>query len=142
MKKLLLSVSLSVLFIFVFTADIIPKNFTESQEKTVAENLTAGLNSENLGIRISSAQRIFEFIQYEGFNEENFSSTIIPLMKMLREGNSELERISAALSLYKLEDARGMYLLKRYSEFDKSEKVRMVEKNLYNNYVSRNRTSF
>lgn len=142
MKKLLLSVSLSVLFIFVFAAYIIPKNFTESQEKTVAENLTAGLNSENLGIRISSAQRIFEFIQYEGFNEENFSSTIIPLMKMLREGNSELERISAALSLYKLEDARGMYLLKRYSEFDKSEKVRMVEKNLYNNYVSRNRTSF
>lgn len=138
MKNLFILTSLSAIFIvFIFSAEIFSKNFPEAQQKIISENLTVGLKSDNPGIRISCAQRIFEFIQDEGFDGENFSSTVIPLMKMLRDGNSELERISAALSLYKLEDARGIYMIKRSSEFDDSEKVKLVGKNLYYSYLKK-----
>jgi hypothetical protein len=114
----------------------------ESQKDVIVKNLVRGINSDNTGVKISAAQRIFEFIEHKYFTKNDFSPAVIPLMKMLREEDSELGRIAAALSLYRIEDSRGIYHLKGAAKFDKSEKVRKVSRNLYYHYHYANGTAY
>ena len=103
------------------------KNKLTPEAKAKAEtNYLAGLNSENEGLRVSSAYFLGEI---------NSSKAVIPLMKMLRNDESESARTVAALSLIKLGDARGVYLVKKAIEFNDFEKVRCRCAKFYSGYL-------
>lgn len=107
---------------------------TELNKTAVVENLTCGINSENTGLRISSATIIKEVIDNNLVRPADFSITLIPLLKMLDNGNTEYERITAALTLYTMGNGIGIYKLRGSAKFDDSERVRIVSKNLYYGY--------
>jgi len=88
--------------------------------------LLAGLESENSGLKISCAYFLGEI---------KSEKALIPLMAMLRNGANDEEKIVAALSLYKLDIGRGVYLVKGASKFAESERVRRMCGIFYNAYV-------
>jgi HEAT repeat protein len=88
----------------------------------VEKNLLSGLEENNRGLAISSAQMLGEL---------KSSKAVIPLMRILKSSNDEAARISAALSLYKIGDARGLYAVKQASKFDSSERVRKMTNKFY-----------
>lgn len=79
------------------------------------ENLLVGIESDNLGLRTSCAYFLGEY---------KSDKAIIPLMKMLKSGETEEERILAANSLAKINSKRGMFAIKQRSKFDESPRVR------------------
>jgi HEAT repeat protein len=104
------------------------KNKLTPEAKIKAEiNYLEGLKSENEGLRVSSAYFLGEI---------NSSKAVIPLMNLLRNDKSEPVRIVAALSLIKLEDARGVHLVKRSIEFNDFEKVRERCERFYAGYLT------
>ncbi len=104
---------------------------TSSNKGAIVENLIAGINSDNIGLRTSSAVVMTEVIENLIASPGDFSSSLIPLLKMLDNGSTDMERIVAAVALYSLQDGRGIYRLRGSARFDASEKVRIVSKNLY-----------
>jgi hypothetical protein len=101
------------------------KNSKELTEK----NLLVGLSSDNFGLRVSSAYFLGEL---------KSEKAIIPLMKMLRSEEDERGRIMAALSLIKIENSRGIYMVKRSIEFNEFERVRDMCEHLYKAYLVKN----
>ncbi len=88
--------------------------------KTIEANLLAGIESNNRGLFISSAQKLGDF---------KSEKAVLPLMKVLKSSSDEASRITAALSLSKIGNAKGLFAVKRAAEFDNSERVRnMCEK--------------
>jgi len=60
--------------------------------------------------------------------ELQYQRSVISLLGILHNNPSEELRILAALSLYKLGDARGIYAIKQAIKYDDSERVqRMCE---------------
>ncbi|MBI9073083.1 MAG: hypothetical protein JEY94_15890 [Melioribacteraceae bacterium] len=94
----------------------------------VEDNLLVGVDSENDGLRISSAYYL---------GEAKSDKAVIPLMKMLRENKDEGERIMAALSLFKIGDERGMNLIKGMSEQDDNKHVKKMCKIFWDMHVVR-----
>lgn len=93
--------------------------------EAVVKSLLIGINSENYGLRTSSAYMIGEL---------NITEAVIPLMRMLKSETNEEARIMAAVSLFKIGDARGIFAVKQAIRFDPSARVsRMCEK-IYNSY--------
>jgi HEAT repeat protein len=78
------------------------------------QNLLIGLQSDNQGLRESSAYMLGEL---------GSGRAVIPLMGMLRSDDSESSRIVAALALTRIGDARGVYAVKRAASFDESVEV-------------------
>jgi hypothetical protein len=66
--------------------------------------------------------------------------SLIPLLKLARNGVTEEERIIAGLSLYKIESNIGMHLLKGLSQSDESRRVRNIFSKIYKIYLSNNRS--
>ena len=90
------------------------------------QNLLIGLDSDNTGLTSSSAFYLGELSSTEA---------VIPLMKMLRNSEQEELRISAALALLKIGDARGIYAIKRAIVFDESKRVSDMCEKFYNAYL-------
>ena len=90
------------------------------------QNLLIGLDSDNSGLISSSAYYLGELSSTEA---------VIPLMKMLRNSEQEELRISAALALLKIGDARGIYAIKRAIVFDESKRVSNMCEKFYNAYL-------
>lgn len=90
------------------------------------QNLLIGLESGNSGLTSSSAFYLGEL---------NSDEAVIPLMKILRSSDKEELRISAALALLKIGDARGIYAIKRAIKFDESERVSKMCEKFYNSYT-------
>ncbi len=131
----------SLLFTPILTAGSGPKSPLNTT--SIAENLTQGIESDNEGLRISSATMILEFIDNSIVKPDDFSKSLIPLLRMLDNGKTESERMTAALTLYSLDNSIGIYRLRGAARFDQSEKVRSVSKNLYYGYHTiHNSTSF
>ena len=105
-------------------------------ERTVKENtvksLLVGLKSENLGLKTGSAYMIGEL---------KLTEAIIPLMRLLREDESEKVRISAALALYKIGTPMSIYAVKQASKYDSSERVVKLAYGFYNEFL-RNKMSY
>ncbi len=101
-------------------------NALKKNLERVEINLINGVNSDNQGLKASSAYFLGEI---------KSSKAVIPLMKMLHEEKSEGTRIMAALSLLKIGDKRGIFAIKQGSKFDESEKVRKMCGLFYNNYT-------
>lgn len=113
MKQITFSALVLVLFIsltgFAFAstpAKVKAKNFNK---ELVEQNLLIGINSENTGLRASAA-----FVA----GEIKSDHLVIPLMKLFREEKNDKVRISAALALLKIGDARGIKLIEFASRFD------------------------
>ena len=89
-------------------------------------NRLTGLASDNEGLKVSCA-----------FNLGEMKSTkaVIPLIAMLRDGKSDEERIIAALSLMKIGDAQGVYMVSRAAKFNDNGRVRYICEKFYNGYL-------
>jgi len=61
---------------------------------------------------------------------------MIPLLKLVTNGETEESRIIAALSLYKIESKIGMYRIKQLIKSENSELANNVFKRIYNVYRS------
>ncbi len=95
----------------------------------VVKSLLMGINSENYGLRTSSAYMIGEL---------KISEAVIPLLKMLKNASSEEARIMAAVALFKIGDARGIYAVKQAIRFDDSPRVSKMCEKIYNCYCYEN----
>jgi hypothetical protein len=102
--------------------------FSEEKYSQIEENYLVGLNSNNIGLRTSCAYFL---------GEMKSDKAIIPLLKLLRYGETEYSRIIAALSLYKIGSKIGIFRIKGLAETDKNEKVRRVLGRIYNTYIAK-----
>jgi hypothetical protein len=93
------------------------------------KSLTNGLNSDNVGLRTSSVYLLGELKSNE---------SVIELMRILRNDPYEEARILAALSLYKIGDARGINAIKQRTRFDESERVRKNCQLFYQSFLNEN----
>jgi HEAT repeats len=124
--KLTLTILLLII-IAITTTDISakPKVKTKIKDNTV-ESLMEGLNSENLGLKCSSAYMIGEL---------QLSKALIPLLKILHEDENEEMRIAAALALYKIGSPIAIQAVKQSIRFDDSERVSKLCANFYSEYL-------
>lgn len=90
------------------------------------KNLTAGIKSEYSGIRK-------DCIYYAG--KYQVSEVLFPLMEQLRNEREPEIRVLIALSLHKIGDARGLYLVKEFSTKDHNSRVRRMCAAIYNDYL-------
>jgi hypothetical protein len=111
----------------IFSASIFAGNNNhEEKYKIIEDNLLAGLQTDNIGLRVSAAYFLGEF---------HSERAVIPLMKMLKSSDIEEERLIAALSLAKIRSPKGMFAVKQRVIFDDSERVQRMCKIFYNNYI-------
>lgn len=99
---------------------------------TIELNRLIGLQSDNEGLRISCAFNL---------GEMKSSNAVLPLMKILRESDSYEEKIIAALSLIKIGDPQGAYMVGRVSQFADDPKVRYFCEKFYNAYLTHQDTT-
>jgi hypothetical protein len=97
------------------------------------QSLLIGLQSDNLGLRESSAFMLGE-LQSE--------KAVIPLMAMLRGDEHESSRVVAALALCRIGDAKGVFAVKRATRFDESNTVQARCAWFYNQYVNNDTFDF
>ncbi len=94
--------------------------------ETIELNRLFGLASDNEGLRVSCAFNL---------GEMKSQKAVIPLMQLLREGNTLEERVIAALSLVKIGDSQGVYLVSRLAKFSNCEKTRRMCERFYNGFL-------
>lgn len=108
--------------------------FSAEKKSAVVNNLNAAITSDNTGLQTSGAVVLSNLISDSYLESSDASLTMIPLLKMLKEGKTSEERISAAVALYQLGNGIGIYSLRGVAVFDDNEKVASVCKNLYYSY--------
>jgi len=130
--KILFSVSLTILlFTQTLSQEIDEKNFP--QKENCIRTLIQGLNSDNPGLKAGCIYMFGKLCCDRG---------VVNLLDILHSDPSEDLRILAALSLYKINDSRGMYAIKQAIRFDKSERVRRLCEGFYKAYLlDKNSTS-
>ncbi|NJD21166.1 MAG: hypothetical protein FIA82_00630 [Melioribacter sp.] len=94
--------------------------------ETIELNRLIGLASDNEGLRVSCAFNL---------GEMKSQNAVIPLMQLLREGKTLEERVIAALSLVKIGNAQGVYLVSRLAKFADCEKTRRMCERFYNGFL-------
>lgn len=119
-------------------ADLVPS----TNKSVIVENLITGINSDNEGLKTSAAVVMTEVIDNAIASPEDFSSSLIPLLNMLDNGSTEMERIVAAVALYSLDNGIGIYRLRGSARFDASERVRIISKNLYYTFHTLNHSQY
>ena len=105
-----------VLLTLVFTATAFA-GVNSKDVKKVEDNLLVGLNSDNLGLKTSSAYFLGEY---------GTSHSVNALMSVLKNGQTEEERISAAVALMKINTEQAKFAVKQRAKFDDSERVRRL----------------
>jgi hypothetical protein len=119
MKRTLIILVLLPLFLIAQKQDISNSSITFEE---IEQSYLSGLQSDNLGLKVSCAYFLGEI---------ESQKAVIPLMRMLRSAETEQERLIAALSLIKIGDKRGVFLVKRRAEFCDCERTRRFCKNIY-----------
>ena len=102
---------------------------TNTTSTNVENNLLIGLQSENLGLKTSSAYYLGTY---------GTSKSVIPLMKILKSGETEEERISAAVALSKINSEQALFAVKQRAKYDDSERVRRLCAMFYNQSLQNN----
>ena len=116
-----LFLSTVIFLLFAFTS--VNANDKESAKQIqIEENLLVGVQSENDGLKISSAYYL---------GEMKSEKAVYHLMKILRDDKNVGARLMAALSLVKIENEQGLYMVKRTALFNTSERVRRMSDKLY-----------
>jgi HEAT repeat protein len=125
--KIIYSFSICILLCIVINSVSLAANPDEKKAEVktalIEENLLEGLQSDNLGLRISSAYYLGEY---------KSEKAVLPLVKMLHTEKEESARIQAALSLVKIGNAKGVFMVKQASRFDESKRVRNFCAKFYN----------
>ena len=137
--------ALAVLFfalIAVQAAQAQSAEFTVEKKSAIVDNLTVGIKSENTGLHTSASFVLSDLVNDGYLNAEDASKALIPLLKLLKNGETEEVRIAAALALYQLGDEIGIYQLRGVGKYDDNEKVAIVCKNLYYTYHKLNGTEY
>ena len=106
----------AIFFLLVFAGSLFASPKT-TKDNNVEDNLIVGLNSDNLGLKTSSAYMLGEY---------GTSKSINSLLKVLKSGDTEEERISAAMALVKINTEQTMFAVKQNAKFDDSERVRKL----------------
>lgn len=94
--------------------------------ETIELNRLIGLASDNEGLRVSCAFNL---------GEMKSQKAVISLMQLLREGKTFEERVIAALSLVKIGDPQGVYLVSRLAKYSDCEKTRRMCEKFYNGFL-------
>ncbi len=102
------------------------KSKTNISIERIEDNLLEGLKSDNLGLRISTAYYLGEY---------KTERAVIPLIKMLHNEKEESARIQAALSLIKIGNSKGVFMVKQAAKFDDSKRVRNFCTKFYNAFL-------
>ncbi len=89
------------------------------------ENYLTTLNSGNEEIRINSAYILGEL---------KSQKAVEPLMDMFRKEKDDGAKLVAALSLLKIGDARGVFLVKRSIEFGEDSGTTIILQHLFKDY--------
>jgi len=121
MKKQFLFPFVAILFLVTSTAFAGVNKSTDS--KSIIKNLKVGLQSENYGLRVSSAYVLGQLASNKDIDSDFAGEIIIPLLSMLNNEKSDEARIVAALALYHLESERGIQLLNYLADNDNSKRV-------------------
>ncbi len=118
-----------VLAALVLFSTVVPAQGIELSNPVVKEkyssiesNLLQGLKSEVEGLKVSCAYYLGEI---------KSQKAVLPLMKILRDDNCYAARIVAALSLIKIDDEQGVYMVKRTALFNNQEGVRKMSEKFY-----------
>lgn len=106
------------------------KKITKDHPKyeQIEDNLLVGVNSDNFGLRVSSAYMLGEIQSERAVN---------PLTKMLREEQHEGARLMAALSLIKIGTERSLYVVKSNIRFNDCARVQNMCARLYKAYLAK-----
>lgn len=94
--------------------------------ETIELNRLIGLTSDNDGLKVSCAFYL---------GEMKSKKAVIPLMALLRNGKTDEGRIIAALSLMKIGNTQGVYMVSRAAKFNNSGRVRYICEKFYNGYL-------
>lgn len=125
MKKLVF-----LLVCFSFTYPVIANDSLKTQKvstyENIENNLLVGLASDNEGLKFSCAYFL---------GEMKSSKSVIPLMKLFHNGESDEVKIIAALSLCKIKSERGVFAVKRGITFADSERVQRLCEIFYNQHL-------
>ena len=98
------------------------KVWPKLSDSSIDDNYLMGVKSDNMGLRVSATYYL---------GERESAKAVIPLMDMLHKDKSPEARIMAALSLFKIGDARGIYAIKGAMTEDNDERVRNMCKIFY-----------
>jgi len=125
--KLTFTILFSIFIAAIISSDVSakPKVKAKITDNTVA-SLLEGLNSENIGLKSSSAYMIGEL---------QLSKAVIPLLKVLHQDENEEMRIAAALALYKIGSPIAIHAVKRTIKFDDNERVSKLCASFYSEYL-------
>jgi hypothetical protein len=119
-----------VLIMLVSLTKVLPQTANNMDEelrnKIIQKNPLKGLCCTDPAMRLDCAFAL---------GEKKCANAVIPLMRMLREDPDEAVRIVAALSLIKIGDPIGVYLVKRTAKFNDFSKVRELCQKFYNSYI-------
>lgn len=127
MKRIALLFAVSLFLFLPF--QVIPQEtagLNPSQMEACYETLQQGLNSDNDGLKAGCAYMAGEI---------RCQRSVVCLLNILHNNLSEEFRILAALSLYKIGDARGIYAIKQAIKYDESKRVRRMCGIFYRAYV-------
>ncbi|TSA28784.1 MAG: hypothetical protein D4R68_03515 [Ignavibacteriales bacterium] len=122
--------SFLILSLLLFTgfsfAEVNKPNIKANSFETIELNRLIGLAFDNEGLRVSCAFNL---------GEMKSQKAVIPLLQILREGKTLEERVIAALSLVKIGNAQGVYLVSRLAKFSDCEKTRRMCERFYTGYL-------
>ncbi len=138
--KSLMTVLVSLLFLLTGLAQEV--EFSAEKKSVIVDNLTNGIVADNSGLNASSANVLYDLIDYRYLESDNCSKAMIPLLRLLSNGETDEVRIAAAFALSKLGNSIGIYRLRGVAIFDENEKVSSICKNLYYSYHKINGTEY
>jgi len=124
-----------VSFLVLATTSITAKDITNAEraaKEACYKTLLSGIDSENQGVQDGCSFMLGEVSCDKG---------VIPLLRILHNDKREEARILAALSLYKIGDARGIFAIKQAIRFDESDRVRRICNGFYLYYMNNKESS-
>lgn len=130
--KTIMTLLLALLVVHTLSAQV--SEFPAEKKSAIVDNLTVGIESDNTGLHTSAALVMYDLINESYLESEDASKAMVPLLKLLKNGETNEERIAAAVALYELGNPIGIYRLRGVAVFDDNEKVATVCKNLYYTY--------
>ena len=128
-KKIFTALSILIIFAAITFSQASEKAAgTSSKDTASEENYISELKSNNETSIVNSAYMLGEI---------KSKNAVIPLMDIFRKEKDDGTRLVAALSLLKIGDARGVFLVKRSMELEENDGVTIILQHLYNDYITR-----
>jgi hypothetical protein len=124
-----------VLFVTLFTLLLTAETFAIGPTYFASPRITKdviekcyleGINSDNEGVRVSAAT----FLGYL-----KSEKAVLPLIKMMRDSDNDEARIIAALSLIRIGEEQGVYMVGRTALFNSSDRIKKIAEKFYNQFT-------